>query len=102
MTEVPKNRLMTMYCASVTPRPPTLVRKTWMCFSSHCARKKAPCIVYSKMMVAQPGPSSSALATLNDMTTVTSASHPWSNSWPSGLDEPVRRACLPSMESIVL
>lgn len=28
-----------------------------------------------------------------------SASHPWSNSWPSGEEEPVRRACLPSRTS---
>ncbi len=33
--------------------------------------------------------------------TVLRLSQPWSNSSPSGLCEPVRRACLPSMASSV-
>lgn len=69
-------------------------------YSSQCARMKGVNTTKFPIHSSQPGPMPRLAASMATTNCTTSASQPWSNSWPSGLLDPVRRACLPSRQSM--
>src|SRR3989338_8863592 len=70
-------------------------------YSSHCAPKNAENISTQPINAGSSCPDSRNVSSTDATIVVDSASHPWSNSSPSGDDDCVRRACLPSTASSV-
>ena len=89
-------------CVSVTPHQRVgAVRSTRVKYSSHCAAKKTHSAATSSHVPRWCAPSPISSTRLRAKTAATAASQPWSNSCPSGDALAVRRACLPSMASMV-
>ena len=86
-------------CASVTPMTPKRIRPVDA--SSQLDRKKGTMAKNSANSDSTVPPPPMVLLRNSPWNTAHTASHPWSNSCPRGDDEPVRRACFPSMASSV-
>ncbi len=100
--QVTKNKPARSSCASVTPNIPCtdqLSLLVW--YSSNWAAKNAACAANKAPEVYQVSPTPRVAAIPSHCKNSTSVSQPWSTSWPTGEDIPVRLACLPSTASQV-
>jgi len=68
-------------------------------YSSHCASIQGSMIPRQPHAIFQPHGRLKLEAMFPNSMWITSASQPWSKSWPKGEELPVRLACLPSMQS---
>mmetsp|Transcript_5207 Transcript_5207/g.15361 ORF Transcript_5207/g.15361 Transcript_5207/m.15361 type:complete len:229 (-) Transcript_5207:926-1612(-) len=101
MMPPPSSMMIRTYCVSVTPTGPAEVCRTPVWNSSHWARKKPnwKSVVPSRPEMLPPG--ARTACAWEQWMIEARQSQPWSKSCPRGVEEPVRRACFPSIASSV-